>query len=137
MPVYICIFPDFSLFVKGIFGGYFAMAPPPTGSGPGTPEESKKSPERAPRGRAPRVWKECALESQKSPKRVQKSGSRLFSDSFETPERSLLGLLGPFAEVLFPDSFCTLPRFLGPKTLCGAGPIARLFEITSKSKNHL
>ena len=49
-------------------------APPHTGSpgpfGPGTPEESEKSPERAPRGRAPKVPKECAPESRKSPKRV-------------------------------------------------------------------
>ena len=49
-------------------------APPHTGSpgpfGPGTPEESEKSPERVPRGRAPKVPKECAPESQKSPKRV-------------------------------------------------------------------
>ena len=53
-------------------------APPHTGSpgpfGPGTPKESEKSPERVPRGRAPKVPKECALESQKSPKRVRKSG---------------------------------------------------------------
>ena len=49
-------------------------APPHTGSpgpfGPGTPEESEKSPERVPRGRAPKVPKECAPESRKSPKRV-------------------------------------------------------------------
>ena len=79
-------------------------APPHTGSsgpfGPGTPEESEKSPERAPRGRAPKVPKECAPESQnfKSPKRVRKSGFRLFSDS-----------------VLFPDSFRTLPGSPGPE----------------------
>ena len=53
-------------------------APRHTGSpgpfGPGTPEESEKSLERVPRGRAPRVPKECAPESQKSPKRVRNSG---------------------------------------------------------------
>ena len=50
------------------------------------------------------MLKECAPESQKSPKRVRKSGFRLFSDSFETPGRTLWALLGPFAGVLFPDS---------------------------------
>ena len=49
-------------------------APPHTGTpgpfGPGTPEESEKSPKRVPRGRAPKVPKECSPESQKSPKRV-------------------------------------------------------------------
>ena len=37
---------------------------------PGTPEESEKSPQRVPRGRAPKVPKECTPESQKSPTRV-------------------------------------------------------------------
>ena len=63
--------------------------------GPGTPEESEKSPERVPRGWAPKVPKECAPESRKSLKRVQKSDFRLFSDSFETPGRTLWALLGP------------------------------------------
>ena len=90
-------------------------APPHTGSpgpfGPGTPEESEKSPERVPWGRAPKVPKECAPESQKSPKRVRKSDFRLFLDSFETPGRTLSALLGPCPRVLLPDSFRTLPGF--------------------------
>ena len=49
-------------------------APPHTGFsgpfGPRTPEESEKSAERVPCDRAPKVPKECALESQKSPKRT-------------------------------------------------------------------
>ena len=94
-------------------------APPHTGSpgpfGPGTPEESEKSPERVPRGRAPKVPKECAPESQKSPKRVRKSGFRLFSDSFETPGRTLSTLLGPCPGVLFPDSYSDSSGVPGPK----------------------
>ena len=94
------------------------LAPPPTGSpgpfGPGTSEESKKSPERVPRSRAPRVPKECAPESQKSPKRVRNPGFRLLSDSV-TPGRAPSGLLGPCSGVLFPDSFWTLLGFPGPK----------------------
>ena len=96
---------------------------------PRTPEESEKSPERVPRGRAPKVPKECAPESQKSPKRVRKSGFRLFSDSFETPGRTLSALLGPCPGVLFPDSFRTLRGFWARRareTLWGAGPIASL-----------
>ena len=84
-------------------------------SGPRTPEESEKSPERVPRGRAPKVPKECAPESQKSPKRVQNLTFGLFSDSFGTPGRTLSGLLGPCPGVLFRDSFRTLPGFSGPK----------------------
>ena len=38
--------------------------------GPGTPQESEKSPERVFRGRAPKGPKECAPECRKSPKRV-------------------------------------------------------------------
>ena len=65
-------------------------------------------------------------ESQKSPKRVQKSGFRLFSDSFETPGRTLSGLWGSHPEALFQDSFRTLPGFRARRareTLCRAGPI--------------
>ena len=95
-------------------------APPRTGSpGPCAGPEPQKSPERVrkeyPCGGAPKVPKECAPESQKSPKRVRKSGFRLFSDSFETPGRTLSGLLGPCPGVLFPDSFRTLAGFSGPK----------------------
>ena len=88
-------------------------------------KESRKSP----RGRAPKVSKECSPESQKSPKRVQKSGFGLFSDSFGTPGRTLSGLLGPCPRVLFRDSFRTLPVSWARRareTLCGAGPIAIL-----------
>ena len=84
-----------------------AIGPAPHGApgrfGPETPEESEKSPERAPRVRAPKVPKECTPESRKSPKRVRKSDFRLFLDSFETPGRTW-ALLGPCPGVLFPDS---------------------------------
>ena len=57
---------------------------PRTGSprpfGPGTPEESEESPERAALDGTPRIPKECSPESQKSPKRVRESGL----DSFRT-----------------------------------------------------
>ena len=78
--------------------------------GPSGPEP-QKSPERVPQGRAPKVPKEWSPKSQKSAKRVRKSGFRLFSDSFETPRRTLSALLGPCPGVLFPDSFRTLPGF--------------------------
>ena len=116
---------------------FLRSAPPHTGSpgpfGPGTPEESEKSPERVPRGRAPKVPKECAPKSQKSLKRVRKSGFTLFSDSFETPGRTLWAFLGTCPGVLFPDSFRTLPGFRARRareTLCGAGPIATLFSFS-------
>ena len=95
-------------------------------SGPGTPEESKKSPERVPWGRAPKVPKECTPESQKSPKRAQKSGFRLFSDSFETPGRTLSGLLGRCPGYSFRTLF---GLFWGsrarraPQTVCGRGQL--------------
>ena len=50
-----------------------------------------------------------------------KSGFGLYSDSFETPGRTLWALLGPCPRVLFPDSFRTLRA---RETLCGAGPMA-------------
>ena len=100
-------------------------APPHTGSpgpfGPGTPEESEKSPERVPRGRAPKVPKECAPESQKSPKRVRKSGF----DSFRTLLRLRGALFGHFWGPAPGYSFRTLPGFRARRareTLCGAGP---------------
>ena len=65
---------------------------------------------REPRQSPKRVWKEHSG-AQKSPKRVQKSGFRLFSDSFQTPGRTLSRLLGPCPGVLFPDFFWTLPVF--------------------------
>ena len=103
---------------------WFAIGPAPHRV---FPEESEKSPERVLQGRVPKVPKECG--SQKTPKRVRKSGFRLFSDSFETPGCTLSALLGPSPGVLFPDSFRTLPGFRARRareTLCGAGPIAKL-----------
>ena len=75
-------------------------------SGPFRPETRKES-ERVP-GLGTQKSRKSALKSQTSAKRVQKSGSRLFSDSFGTPGRTLLGLLGPWPGALFPDSFWTL-----------------------------
>ena len=53
------------------FAGVLGSASPGSGSpgpfGPGTPEESEKSPERTPWTGTPRVPKECAPKSQKSP----------------------------------------------------------------------
>ena len=74
----------------------------------------------------------CRKSAQKSPKRFRNSGFRLFSDSFETPGRTLSELLGPCPGVLFPDSFRTLPRFRARRareTLWGAGPIATSAEL--------
>ena len=73
--------PSQTLQILGVAGRHATMsmlrlgsAPPRTGSpgpfGPGTPEESEKSPEEVSRGGTPRVPKEWAPESQKSPKRV-------------------------------------------------------------------
>ena len=56
---------------------------------------------------------ELQPQSLKRVRRVQKSGFRLFSDSFETPGRTLSGLLGPCTGVLFRDAF--RPGFSGPK----------------------
>ena len=70
----------------------------------GAPEESKKSPERVRWDTAPKVPKECAPESRKSPKRVKNLTLGLFLDAFETP---LSARLGPYPGVLFPDSFWT------------------------------
>ena len=107
--------------------------PPPTQDllGPSGPEP-RESPQRVrteyPGRRAPKVPEECAPESQKSPKRVRKSGFRLLLDSFETRGRTLSALLGrQRGEILFPDSFRTLSGFRARRareTLCGAGPIA-------------
>ena len=95
------------------------LAPPHTGSpgpfGPENPGRVRKESRKSTPGQGPKVPKECAPESQKSPKRVQQSGFRLFSDSFGTPGRTLSGLLGPCPGVLFRDSFRTLPGFSGPK----------------------
>ena len=93
-----------------------AIGPPHTGSpgpfAPGTPEESEKSPDKSTPGRGPKVPQECAPESQKSPKKESQTLTfGLFSDSFETPGRTLWALLGPCPGALFPDSFRTLPGF--------------------------
>ena len=86
----------------------FAIGPAPHRDSPGpSGPEPRKSPKRVRKeypGQGPKVPKECAPESQKSPKRVRKSGFRLFSDSFETPGRTLSTLLGPWPGVLFSDS---------------------------------
>ena len=62
--------------------------------------------------------------SQKSPKRVRKSGFRLFWRSFKTLGRTLSALLEPCPGVLFRESFWTLPGFRARRareTLCGRG----------------
>ena len=92
-------------------------APPGTGSpgpfGPGTPEESEKSPEKVPWAGTPRVPEECAPESQKSPKRIQNLTFGLFSDSFETPGRTLRGLGVP-AQGTFSGLFSDSSGVPGP-----------------------
>ena len=100
-------------------------------AGPSGPEP-RKSPKRVqkeyPGAGSPKVPKECAPESQKSPKESE-SQVLDFSDSFETPGRTLSALLGPCPGVLFPDSFRTLPGFRARRareTLCGVGPIASM-----------
>ena len=64
-------------------------------SAPGTPEESEKSPERVPRGRAPKMPKECAPDS-RSLKRVRKESESQVCDSFETLFRLRGALFGHF-----------------------------------------
>ena len=71
----------------------------------------------------------CPKSAPRSLERVRNLTFGLFSDSFETPRRTLWALLGPCPGVLFPDSFRTLPGFRARRareTLCGAGPIATL-----------
>ena len=82
-------------------------------------------------GQSPKCAERVAPESQKRPKRVRTSGFRLFSDSFETPGRTLAALLGPCSGVLFPDFFWTFPGFRARRTLWEAGPIATLMSTLS------
>ena len=85
--------------------------------GPGTPKESEKSPKGCPAPESPRVPKECATESEKSPKRVRSCVFGLFSDSV-AHSLGTLGLPGaghPFG--LFSDSF-GVPGLKGPGNLC-------------------
>ena len=89
----------------------------PGPSGPGTPKESEKSPKGCPAPGSPRVPKECATESEKSPKRVRSCVFGLFSD-FVVHSLGTLGLPGaghPFG--LFSDSF-GVPGPKGPGDLC-------------------
>ena len=91
--------------------------------GPGTPEESGKStPGQGPES-AERVRPRVSKESEKSPK-------VMFSDSFETPGRTLSALSGPCPGVLFLDFFRALPGFRAQRAretpVCGVGPIAML-----------
>ena len=73
-------------------------------------------------------------EPRKSPKRVRKD-FRLFSDSFETPGRTLWALLGPCPGVLFPDSFSNSSGVPGPK---GPGdPVWGGVDRNTNSKNNL
>ena len=60
----------------------------------------KESVERVP-GAGPQ---KCRKSAPRSLKRVRKSGFTLFSDSFETPGRTLSALLGPCTGVLFSNS---------------------------------
>ena len=94
-------------------------APPHTGSpgpfGPGTPEEPEKSPERVPRGRAPKVSKECAPESQEGQKRVSVT---LWAHSF--------GTSGALARGALSGLFSGSSRVPGPKGAGDPGPIATL-----------
>ena len=85
-------------------------------SGKSTPGQGPKSPERVRPG--------VSNESEKS---LKPDFWTLFG-LFETPGRTLSGLLGPWPGVVFPDSFRTLPGFRARRareTLCGAGPIAK------------
>ena len=73
--------------------------------------------QRNPRGRAPKVPKECAPESQKSPRRVRNLTFGLFSDSFETPGRTLWALLGPCPGAYSFRTLFGLFRASGPEGL--------------------
>ena len=83
---------------------------------------------RALRARNPGKFRKESGKGPKSAPRSLERDFRLFSDSFETPGRTLWALLGPCPRALFfPDSFRTLPGFRARRareTLCGAGPIA-------------
>ena len=88
---------------------------------PRTPEESEKSPERVPRARPQKCRKSAPWSlKKKSPKRVGKSGFRLFSDAFETP-RHALSALWPCPGVLFSDSSAVPgPKGMGDPVWGGA-----------------
>ena len=77
----------------------------------GTPEESEKSPERAPGRRTQKSRKSAP----RSLKRVRKESENQLLDSFQTllrlRGRTLSGLWGSCARVLFPHSLRTPPGF--------------------------
>ena len=88
-------------------------------SGPRTPEESEKSAERVPRGRAPKVPKECAPESQKSPKRAKRVRKEYPGAGPQKSRKS-----APRSPKRVRKESKNLRR--AQETLCGAGPIAML-----------
>ena len=105
------------------------LAPPHTGSGPGTPEESKESPERVPRGGAgPQKSRKSAPHSLKE---SEKSPKVRFSASFRTLLRHTgVHSFETFGALLPRYSFRTLIGLFwgfGNQTLCGAGPIQSRF----------
>ena len=103
---------------------------PPTQGLPGpSGPEPRKSPKRVQKkypGPGPQKFRKSAPppESQKSPKRVEKSGFRLFSDSFETPGRTLSGTFGHLAWGTLSGLFSDSSGVLGPK---GPGDPALIF----------
>ena len=133
--VLLAFFPLFFAGLEGIWAGLgswkpeFTICPfqppklqarrareaPPRPLGPGTPEESEKRPGKSAPGQGPKSPKECGAESQKS------LIPGLFSDSFETPGRTLLGLLGSWPGALFPGLFSDTSGAPGPK---GPGDLA-------------
>ena len=87
----------------------------PGPSGPEPRKSPKKVPKESPRAGPP-----------ESPKSAPRSLKRHFSDSFETPGRTLWGLWGSRSGGLFRDFFRTLSGFRARRareTLCRAGPI--------------
>ena len=112
-------------------------APPPrTGNHRRVRKESHKSPPSWD-PQSPERVRPGPLETQKSLKRVRKSGFRLLSDSFETPGHTLSGLWGPaWGGSSFQD-FRTLPEFWARRaqqTLCRAG--ARRRRADPKPSRH-
>ena len=99
---------------------------------PRTPKESETSPKGRPIPGSSRVSKECATESEKSPKRVRSCVFGLFSDSV-AHSLGTLGLPGagrPFG--LFSDSFGVLGRLQGPGDLCAWSGGSQMYCIAFK-----
>ena len=107
-------------------GPYLWKRPRPTQGLPGPSGlEPRKSPERVWAGQGPKTAERLHRGVSKESEKNLNLAFGLFSDSFETPGRTLSAVLGPCPGVVFPDSSgVSGPK--SPETLCRAGPIATL-----------